>query len=120
MLGNDAWMRLSLVIAPAGSSGTLKSTRMNTRRPAISTSRIERAAISEAPLREEPDQVTHPAGKTPLVVVPCQDLDEVATQNLGHGGIDNRTAGIVHEVARHHRILRVAENAVHGAVGGSV
>src|SRR5258708_26877488 len=43
MLGSDALMRLSLVIScPPGASGTLKSTRMKTRFPFRSRSRIER------------------------------------------------------------------------------
>src|SRR5580698_7993334 len=46
MLGSDALMRLSLVIsAPPGASGTLKSTRMKTRLPFRSSSRIERVLM---------------------------------------------------------------------------
>jgi hypothetical protein len=49
MVGSDDWMRVSSVICPF-LIGTLKSTRMNTRRPFRFRSVIERLAIPYRPL----------------------------------------------------------------------
>src|SRR5579863_4182313 len=52
MLGSEALMRLSLVISrPPAARGTLKSTRMKTRFPLRSRSRIERVLIGLPLLR---------------------------------------------------------------------
>ena len=44
------------------------------------------------------DQVDHPAGISPFVVVPGEDLDHVAVSHLGEGRVDDAGMGIGHEV----------------------
>src|ERR1051326_7249587 len=88
MVGSDARMRVSSSTRPSA-RGTLKSTRTKTRLPCRSRSRIDsviarlkpRAALNA--LRDElAQQVDAAVRVAPLVVVPGEDLHEVAVHHL--------------------------------------
>src|SRR4030095_13089273 len=59
-----------------------------------------------------PDEVPHAAGVTPLVVVPGQDLHEVAVHHRGGGQIYDRRVGIAVEVHGHQFLVGGVENAL--------
>src|SRR5271170_6876363 len=60
------------------------------------------------------DQVMHPTGVTPLVVVPRNYLDQGSAHHEGHGRIDNRGARVSSEVSRDQFVLFVSEVALEG------
>jgi tellurite methyltransferase len=62
---------------------------------------------SESSLAEEVDQIHHPHRVTPLVVVPGNDVDQIAIQHLGQARVDDRTVRVVQHVGGHHRIFGV-------------
>src|SRR5687767_7481665 len=100
MVGRDARMRVSSPMTPF-LSGTLKSTRTNTRRPVNARSRILRFAIDtglEPACRNFAQQVDAALRVAPLVVVPGQRLDEVAVHDLRIGRVDDRRVRIAAEV----------------------
>src|SRR5664279_5050198 len=137
IVGNAATIRLSSVILPS-SSGTLKSTRTKTRLPAASRSRIVSLFIVTSalaagdrdgrPLRpprsgtwrwlealgDELGQVGDAAAVAPFVVVPGQDLDELAGSADDHrqSGVDDRGARVGLEVHRDERLVADAEDAL--------
>ena len=74
-VGSAAWMRASSVMLRSSSSGTLKSTRTRTRLP--STSRSSSVRTHQHLLGE----VHAAVGVAPLVVVPGDDLDQVALEH---------------------------------------
>src|SRR5258708_20638441 len=94
-------MRVSSVMCCSESNGTLKSARTNTRFPARSISRIVFLFMSfvlmkkgsplpgdpqplPAFLSDEVREISNTAGVAPLVIVPGEDLDHLATPNHGH------------------------------------
>ena len=81
IVGSEARMRVSSPIAPF-LIGTLKSTRMKTRLPARSRSLMTVAQALQPLLDQVAQQVDAAARVAPLVVVPRQDLDEVAVHDL--------------------------------------
>src|SRR5690606_9640565 len=116
MVGMAARMRLSSVISPSF-NGTLKSTRTRTRLPFTSRS----ATPSLAPMELLPpvhvfDQVDDSQRVAPLVVVPGDDLDQVAIHHPRQGAVDDGGAGIAQEVAGHQRLVGDAQDALHGAL----
>ena len=46
--------------------------------------------LVESLLRHEDRQVNDSVGIAPLVVVPGENFDEIAIENLGHRAVDNR------------------------------
>src|SRR5262245_39012584 len=91
-------MRVSSPIAPS-LSGTLKSTRTNTRRPATSMSRSESFRL-ESFLDEQPQQIDAPVRVAPLVVVPREDLHEIAVHHFRVRRVDDRGVRVALEVDR--------------------
>ena len=66
------------------------------------------------------DKVEDAVGVAALVIVPGHQLDEVVGQGNAGVGIEDGGVGVGHEVGRHHHVLRVAEDALHLAVGGGL
>src|SRR5262245_6683593 len=98
-------MRASSPTSPAPVSGTLKSTRRNTRRPVRSTSSMVRLGNDGRPwvlqgLAHVEDEVADPARVAPLVVVPGEDLDQVALDERGRGAVHDRRVRVAVEVRR--------------------
>src|ERR1700729_2750274 len=79
----------SVILVP--SSGTLRSARSSTPRPATSSVSIPRIGSGQ-PAADQAHRVGQPVGVAPLVVVPAEDLDLVA---LGHGqqGVEGARGG---------------------------
>src|SRR6267142_885979 len=105
MVGRVSTMRVSSVTRPCSSSGTLKSTRMNTRRFFRSRSRMESLAMSgfacasETFLTHKADHVAHAAGVAPLVVVPGDHLDAISGDDASHRSVDDgraRVTAVIH------------------------
>src|SRR5262249_22436076 len=118
MPGTEAWMRVSSVIRPASSCGTLRSARMNTRLPRRSWSASLLNFIVLLCRVQGDGDVQHAVGKAPLVVVPGGDLDEGAARDLGQRRIDDRAGRIVVEVGGDQLLGRVFENSLQVAFGG--
>ena len=99
IVGRAAVMRVSSVIRPS-SRGTLKSTRTNTRAPErsrrSSTVFFAKAALGggAVALGHQVDEVLHPVGEAPLVVVPGEDLQEVPAHDLGERRVHDRRRGV--------------------------
>src|SRR5947207_15958721 len=112
-------MRVSSVIRPS-SSGTLKSARTNTRVPFKSERSLTvRFPIVEtvegsAPIarRHVTNQVLHPVREAPLVVVPGEDLGQVAVDHLGERGVDDGRVRVAAEVDRDQLLVRTVEVAL--------
>ena len=111
-------MRVSSLTCPS-SMGTLKSTRTRTRLPAGSKSRTVSLSMAQAlgdagvqPSGHEVDEVRDAAAVAPLVVVPGDDLDQVATHGHRAGGVDDRGACVALEVDGHERVVRDAQDAL--------
>src|SRR5574337_130030 len=114
------------------SRGTLKSTRRNTRFSRGSKSRTVSLSISASlspkaargPARGSQalghvgHEVGHAAAVAPLVVVPGDDLHEVAAEDHAGRGVDDRGAAVAAEVARDEGLVRDAEDARQWAGGG--
>src|SRR5258708_18101772 len=125
-------MRVSSVMCCSESNGTLKSTRTNTRFPARSISRIVFLFMSfvlmkkgsplpgdpqplPAFLSDEVREISNTAGVAPLVIVPGEYLDHVATLNHGQLSVDDRGMGIPTEIHPAKRLLWLGENAIESA-----
>src|SRR6266446_8672974 len=141
MVGNEARIRVSSSMT-SFLIGTLKSTRMNTRLPWMSRSRMESLGIgrfqapgsrlpapAEArspkpeadlnpPLYEQAKQVHTAARVSPLVVVPGQHFHEIAVHDLRIGGIDDRRMRVALEVDGDELGGRVFENALERSISG--
>ena len=107
IVGSDARMRVSSPITPFF-SGTLKSTRTKTRRSFRCRSRMVRLLTAPAGVvqcrrydHRPASRVDAAARVAPLVVVPGQDLEEVAVHHLGIRRVDDRGVRIAAEVDRH-------------------
>src|SRR6185437_9495747 len=106
MVGRVSRIRVSSVTRPSSESGTLKSTRMNTRWPSRFRSCMESFAIFsshlrrlETLLRQELDQIAYSAGVTPLIVVPGDHLHAVSRHHAGEGSVNDGgtlVAAVVH------------------------
>src|SRR4051812_24623689 len=105
-VGSDARSRVSSPIFPSF-TGTLKSTRMKTRLPLRSTSLIESfgmgSAGSKGPglqalFHQHAQQIDAATRIAPLVVVPGENLDEIAVHHLRVGRVDDRRVRIALEI----------------------
>src|SRR4249919_286874 len=131
-VGRLALIRRSSVIA-VPSSGTLRSARSRTTRPATSRSstRFISAGVpfrtglpgcgyggqrSSEPPADERGEVDQPARVAPLVVIPADHLDLVAE---GHGETGVERAGVrgADDVGGHDRVAGVVQVALERAVG---
>src|SRR5262245_44809487 len=102
-------MRVSSVIFPSA-SGTLKSTRINTRLPA--TSRSESDSLFTAGLpQNEFDDVAQTHAEAPLVVVPRENFQHSVAEGLGERAVDDRRVRVVQEVGRNEFLVAELENA---------
>src|ERR1700754_782382 len=92
MVGRAATMRAGLVISPVAlSCGTLKSTRMTTRRPFNGTSVMDffiRNSRGEF-LGDLLQKIDAPAAIAPFVVVPADQFKEIAVQFDAAATIEN-------------------------------
>src|SRR5882672_1272805 len=118
MVGSDARMRVSSPITPAF-SGTLKSTRMKTRLPARSRSRIEsldKELALESSFHQQPKEIHAAVRVAPFVVVPRQDFHEVAVHHLGVGRVDDGGMRVALEVDGHQLLRFVLQDVLERAV----
>src|SRR5690348_12521670 len=102
-------MRVSSVMAPAASRGTLKSTRTKTRFPPTSTSSMVFLATLQSLAGNVDGQVADAAGVAPLVVVPGDDLDHIADHERIQGAHDSRVR-VALEVHRDQRLFSVGHD----------
>src|SRR6185436_13874691 len=122
IVGRVARMRVSSPTRPSF-SGTLKSTRMNARSPRRSRSRIESFAnakilrFSKSSPDDHAKQVDAPARVPPLVVVPRQDLHEIAVHDFRVRRVDNRGIRVALEVDGDELLGRDGQDALERAVG---
>ncbi len=65
-------------------------------------------------------EVEHLVGEAPLVVVPGDQLDEVAVQGDAGLGVENGGVGIGAEVGGNDLLVHVLQNALHRALGGGL
>src|SRR3954462_6512347 len=93
---------------------TLKSTRMKTRLPRRSRSRIVNfipAPTLQALFHQQAEQVDAAVRVAPLVVVPREDLDEIAVHYLRVRRVDDRRVRVSFEVDRDELFGREREDA---------
>src|SRR4051794_22149637 len=131
MVGSAARIRVSSVTLPSW-SGTLKSTRTKTRLPAASRSWTvslsmvgssgsralpapsgsgpDRGMCSGEAVGDELREVRDAAAVAPLVVVPGDDLHEVASQHHVRREVDDGAAGVAAVVRGHQRLVARAED----------
>src|SRR5207244_3640742 len=108
-VGIAARMRVSSATRPP-SSGTFRSDLSSTRLPATSRSRTLRTRG----LRDLVDQIDHPTRVSPLVVIPGDDLYQVAVRHR-QAGVEDRAVRAADDVAGDDRIRGVLEDAGHRA-----
>src|SRR4051794_38381765 len=115
IVGTDARIRPSSVMV-VPSSGTLRSLRTSTRLPRrfprssrVSTPRLQAGA-------DVGDQVDEAVRVAPLVVVPADDLDLVAT-DLGQARVEDAGRRVGHDVGGDDLVLGVPEVTLHRALG---
>ena len=102
---------------PASFSGALRSARTSTRLPATSgrcrgqSSCRRRAACSSGPLEDLLSELDHAVRVAPLVVVPGDDLDEVAVDHAGQQRVKDRGVRRVDDVAGDDRVIGVLQDA---------
>src|SRR6266566_8081347 len=116
IVGMAALIRVSSVMCSSASRGTLKSTRTSTRLPATWMSRMVFLFIIyhsrlKAFLCNEVCQVGNAARVTPLVIVPGENFNHIATKDHSQESIDDRGVRIATEVGRNKRLLRIFKNA---------
>src|SRR5262245_47173156 len=134
MVGRDARIRVSSVTT-AFSRGTFRSARTSTRRPSTSAS-LTLALVNERVLDASAltgtrrralstdrrrlqhllRQLNAAVGVTPLVVVPGEDLHELAVEDDGLLGVEYGRVGIGDDVGRDDRVLGVLENPLERAL----
>src|SRR5579884_403302 len=111
-------MRVSSVMCPASSWGTLKSTRTSARLPRTSMSStvflfMAPASLLETLLAQELQQIGAATGIAPLVVVPGHDLDQIAADGDGiQRGVDGRVR-VALQIGGYQRQLGVLQDAFH-------
>src|SRR5258708_24870125 len=69
--------------------------------------------------RHQVDQIADTAGVSPLVVIPRDHLDAIATDYQGHGRVDDGGAGVAFEIGRDQFVLLDPEVAFQRARPGS-
>src|SRR5579859_3712426 len=115
-VGSVSRMRVSSVTTPS-LSGTLKSTRINTRFPRKSKSLIVSLFMSLEFARHQLDQIPATARIAPFVVVPSQHFHTLVADHFCVFRIHNRRIRIPFEVRRDQFLLGVSENSLHRPVG---
>src|SRR5205823_10819760 len=124
MVGSAAWTRASSFTLPVFlSSGTLKSTRTNSRFCPMSSCSMDRIipALASALAADEQGDVDHAVGEAPLVVVPAEDLHELAV--VGDGGlrrVEDAGGGIAVVVDGDGRLGVVLGDALELSLGGGL
>src|SRR5881396_344268 len=114
-VGSEARTRVSSETPPSF-KGTLKSTRTNTRRPSTSRSRTDslRVFTSASARRTGGPQVTDEVGQTvhvpPLVVVPCEDLQEIPAVDGQERPVDDRRTAVAQIIDRNQFLVAVPED----------
>src|SRR5437016_14190201 len=113
MVGRVPRMRVSSVMWPLSSSGTLKSARMMTRFPRRGRSSMvtlfrcmRGGAVRSAAGGHVFDEVPNPTRVAPLIVVPGNDLHHALVEPRGQRGIHDGRVVIRGHGNLHHRILR--------------
>src|SRR5712692_10411590 len=127
-VGSVSRMRVSSVTTPS-LSGTLKSTRMNTRLPRRSRSLMVSLVMVDAQRvearkpqralelgRHQLDEVAATARIGPFVVVPGENFYATIPHDLGITGVNNRRIRITFEVGGNKLLFGVLENALHRAL----
>jgi len=69
-------------------------------------------------LGSKEEEITHPPGVAPLVVVPSDELDEIFVELNTCGGIEDGGGGVADEVSGHDSVLGVGEDAFKRTVRG--
>src|SRR4051812_30614365 len=98
--GKAAVILVSSVIFPSA-SGTLKSTRMNTRLPDRARSEMDNLFTAAISFQDELDTVAQPDAETPLIVVPPEDFQHPVTQRFRQGAINDRRMRVVQKISRY-------------------
>ena len=65
-------------------------------------------------------EVEHLVGEAPLIVIPCNQLHEVAVQGDTGSGIEDGGVRIGAEVGRDDIVINILQNTLHRAFGGSL
>src|SRR5712691_8664248 len=124
MVGRVPRIRVSSVMWPLSSSGTLKSARMMTRLPLrgrssmVTLFRCMRSGpVYSAAGGHVFDEVPNPTRVAPLIVVPGNDLHHALVEPRGQRGIHDGRVGIPVHVHRYHRILGILQDALEGTLG---
>src|SRR4051812_47245130 len=122
MVGSAARIRASSFTFPVFlSNGTLKSTRMNSRLPAIGSCSMDRIIAALELAGDEETHVHHAVRKTPLVVVPGEHLDELAVvSDRGLGGVEDRGSRIAVVIDAHGLLGVVLEHSLELPFGGGL
>src|SRR6478609_6070312 len=123
-VGREARIRPSSVIRLSpedlASSGTLRSVRTSTVRPATPlasrSSSVLTVGSSQSGAHQD-CQVSQPVGIAPFVVVPTDDLD-LAADHLGQRRVEYARGGVGDDVRGHDWCVAVAQDALEWAVGG--
>src|SRR5262245_12822203 len=109
IVGSVSRMRVSSVTRPPSSRGTLKSTRMKTRLSRSGRSLIDSLVTLESFLAEEANQVAHPAGIAPLIVIPGDYFYAIAGDYAGERRVNDGGAVIAPVVHRDQLAGLIAE-----------
>src|SRR5262249_47626432 len=119
MDGKAAVILVSSVIFPSA-SGTLKSTRMNTRLPERARSEIDSLFTEIRSFHDELDAVSQTDAEAPFVVVPREYFHHPITQSFRQRSIDDGRMRVVQEIRRDQFFVGVLENAFQRSVGSSL
>src|SRR5688500_10288938 len=101
-------MRVSSETSFSGVSGTLKSTRMNVTRPRRSSSSMRAMVMAETSvglLSDVRGEIDGAVRVAPLVVVPGDDLHQVALHDAGELGVERGAGGVADVIARDQRLV---------------
>src|SRR5574343_790104 len=126
--GSEARMRVSSVMLPASSCGTLRSARMKTRLPATSRSvslmtfmdgfSCALCWVGRPAARPVVRHFQHAVGKAPLVVEPDKEVDQMIACRAGLAAIDDGGMGVVIESDRGGGRLGIGHQALERAARG--
>src|SRR5262249_9144507 len=115
--GSAASMRVSSVTVPSR-SGTLKSTRINTRLPGKSRSEMESlfTILSQGLPHNELDQVAEPHAEAPFVVVPREDFQHPVPDRFCQRAVDYGRMRVVEKIGRNEFLIGVLHNPLQRAL----
>src|SRR5256885_4637569 len=109
-------MRVSSVICPASSSGTLKSTRTSARFPRTCVSSrsltVFLRIVRLESLAHKAQHIDATRSVAPFVVVPALHRHEGAIDDVGSLRVENARSGIADEIRGHQLLIRVAEDSL--------